>query len=287
MKRTTLIWLFGLIFQFAIFESNKAESLILRLFDVRHTLLAEASTPLKSGKANITVKMEREFQDGDYWQITGSAYLHVDLCDSIHAGYLYAPQKDFLFKIPLNERGRTLPVTAFSGISHIIKIRSCAKNEWKVSRNIALNPFDNNVVYHCYPHATSNSEYGKMSVFAARNVIDGCTVNHNHGKWPFQSWGPYKSDSVWLKIDFGKMVEVDKIVIVNRAQFADNHDSSWKNATLNYSDGTTEKITLSKTYLPQVIKVKRHKTSYIKFSDLKPYEDKWCSWTEVEVWGIY
>lgn len=276
-----------LVWFILVCSSAKAENLSFKLFDGQDKLLCEASSPITKGKAGINLNFERDFQEGDYFLITGANYLYINLKDSIKSGYVYAPDKSFRYTIPLNERGRTIPLTTFSGQSHQIEIRSCSEKEFKVSRNIAFNPFDIRGISKYYPHATSNSEYGNQSVFAAKNVIDGFTANHNHGKWPFQSWGPYKADSIWLKIDFGKEVEVDKIVIVNRAQFADNHDSAWKNATLEFSDGTTEKISLRKTHLPQEIKIKKRKTSTIKFLELKAFEDNWCSWTEVEVWGKY
>lgn len=287
MKRIVSFLFLGAILLFNSALSAKDGNLIFRLFDAKHQLLKEVSAPVNSGKAEINLNIVREFQEGDYIRISGSKLLFLDFGDSIAGSYIYAPDKDFIFEIPLNECGRTFSKSTFSGNTHSILIRSCSKSEWKVSRNIALNPFDIRGKTQYYPHATSNSEYGNQSVFAARNVIDGFKSNQNHGKWPYQSWGPYKSDSIWLKIDFGKEVEVEKIVIINRAQFADNHDSAWQFATLLFSDGTSEKITLNKTYLPQEIRIKKHKTSFVKFNQFKAFEDNWCSWTEIEVWGKY
>ena len=276
-----------MIYLFSVSHSAKAENLSFKLFDGQDKLVCEASSPISKGKAEINLNFERDFQEGDYLLIAGANYLYINLKDSIKSAYVYVPNKSFRYILPLKERGQTKPLSAFSGKSHQIEILSLSEKEWKVSRNIALNPFDIRGISKCYPHATSNSEYGNQSVFAAKNAIDGFKANQNHGKWPYQSWGPYKGDSLWLKIDFGKVVEVDKIVIVNRAQFADNHDSAWKNATLEFSDGTTEKISLKKTHLTQEIKIKKRKTSTIKFYELQVFEANWCSWIEVEVWGKY
>jgi len=268
-------------------SSALAENLSFKLLNSQNKVLCEASSPIKSGKAEINLNFERDFLEGDYIVVQGSKYLYINLFDSISGSYIYAPEKVFKFLIPLKEKGQVFSMSAFSGTTHKINIRSCSQKEWKVSRNIALNPFDNRGSSLSFPHATSNSEYGNQSIYAARNVIDGFKSNQNHGKWPYQSWGPYKSDSIWLKIDFGTVAEVNKVVIVNRAQFDDNHDSAWQYVILEFSDGTSERITLKKTHLAQEIKIKKHKTSFIKFRDLKPFEVNWCAWTEVEVWGKY
>jgi hypothetical protein len=287
MNRIFRLFYVGIFFIISSFSSLLADDLVCKVFDYEGKMLFEESSSIRHGKAEVILSFDREFQEGDHILVMGANYLFIQADDSISGSYVYAPGNQFNYTIPIKERGQVIPGSAFAGKLHQIKVRSCSPKEWFGYRNIALNSFDIRGVSPYYPHATSNSEYGNESVFAAKNAIDGKVLNQYHGKWPYQSWGPDKNDSLWFKIDFGKQVEVDKIVLVNRAQFFDNHDSSWQFAKIEFSDGSTEKITMEKTHIPQEILIKRRNTSYIKFLELKPFEDLWCSWVEVEVWGNY
>ena len=150
-------------------------------------------------------------------------------------------------------------------------------------RNVALNPKDTMGDAKSYPHASTNSVCRNDPCFAANSVIDGQTANHAYGR-KFPSWGPDRREDLWLKIDFGKPVEIDKIVLWIRAKFP--HDKHWHSATIEFSDGSKEKIRIAKTKEPQTFKFKKRKATSLKFTDL--VQDKplgWCAFTEVQVWG--
>ncbi len=149
-------------------------------------------------------------------------------------------------------------------------------------RNLAYNP-DSSLSTRNYPLATSNSEFGMKPEFAASNAIDGKTDNKGHGS-KFPSWGPNKRTDLWWKVEFGRPVETDKVVIWLRADFP--HDSAWRSATLEFSDGTREKIVLEKTDKPQTFTFNKRTTAFVKIAELEqnmPFG--WCGLTEVEVWG--
>ncbi|MFA5238084.1 MAG: discoidin domain-containing protein [Phycisphaerae bacterium] len=150
-------------------------------------------------------------------------------------------------------------------------------------RNVALNPNITNSPAVTYPQATSNSVCGDQSCFAAENAIDGNTSNKGHGP-KFPSWGPDKRTDLWLKIDFGKVVEVEKIVIYIRADFP--HDSYWKSGVIEFSDGSKEKITLQKTADAQEFAFSSRRVKWLRITDLAQDEPLgWCGISEVEVWG--
>jgi hypothetical protein len=150
-------------------------------------------------------------------------------------------------------------------------------------RNLALNPSDSRGQAVTYPHATSNSECRGELCFAAKNVIDGNTANEGHGL-KFPSWGPDKRTDVWLKIDFGRVVEVDKVVIYIRADFP--HDAYWKKGTIEFSDGSKEKISLQKTAMPQEFRFTPRRLEWLRITDLVQDEPLgWCGFTELQVWG--
>jgi len=265
--------------------NSQAASLSIRAFDASQVLIAEQESNSLDLTGEVNLTIDREFQKGDYLVVEGAKNLFVQFDKYIPGCYVYAPNGRFTFRIPFHENGKNYPEESFSETKHQIKVRICSKKEWSAYRNLALNSFDIRGETDYYPHATSNSECRNESFYAARNAIDGYKSSSKHGKWPYQSWGPDMRDDLWFKIDFGKAVEVDKLIIVNRAQYYDMHDSYWNEAVINFSDGTSEKIKIEKTALPQEIKISKHLTSWVHFTDLMENENKWCSWVEVEVWG--
>ena len=73
---------------------------------------------------------------------------------------------------------------------------------------------------------------GGEAVFAARNAIDGVTANLSHGKWPYESWGINQQDDAQMTLDFGRPVDIDKIVLYTRADFP--HDNWWESVTFTF-----------------------------------------------------
>jgi len=150
-------------------------------------------------------------------------------------------------------------------------------------RNVALNPADVQGRAASFPHATSNSEYGNKAAFAARCAIDGKTANRGHGG-RFPSWGPDRRKDLWWKVEFGRRAEIDKIVLYIRADFP--HDRHWHGATIEFSDGSREKIRIDKTDRPQTFKFARRTVTWLRLTDLVQAEPLgWCGLSEVEVWG--
>jgi len=153
-------------------------------------------------------------------------------------------------------------------------------------RNVALNPLDStNREPVSFPHATSNSEYNQHE-FAARCAIDGNRRNNDvHG---LGSWGPQKQPDVWWRLDFGRPVEIDKLVLFLRAAWtpADApHDSYWEQATIEFSDGSTEKLALKQVASGQEFPLAKRTVSWLVLKNLKPAADQWCALCEFEAWG--
>ncbi|MBC8372293.1 MAG: hypothetical protein H8E53_01770, partial [Planctomycetes bacterium] len=60
----------------------------------------------------------------------------------------------------------------------------------------------------------------------------------------------------------------------------------WHSATLEFSDGSKEKISIKWTKDPQTFKFKKRKVKWVKFTELvqkKPLG--WCAFSEVQIWG--
>ena len=89
---------------------------------------------------------------------------------------------------------------------------------------------------------------------------------------------------LWLNVDFGCDVEIDKCVVWLRADFP--RDGAWKSATLRFSDGSSEKIQLKTTAEPQTFAFSERRVRWIQIDDLEvEYPLKPCGIAEFEVWG--
>ncbi|MCF0233983.1 MAG: hypothetical protein HUK22_03270, partial [Thermoguttaceae bacterium] len=162
-----------------------------------------------------------------------------------------------------------------------------------VYRNLALNP----AALQCdaeiapsFPVATSNSEYGYLDEFAAKNVIDGATENRGHGP-NFPSWGPNLRTDCRLTIHFGAPVEIDKVKLYLRADFP--HDATWRSGTLVFTDDTiheesetTLDVEFKATADAQTFEFPKRRVTSVTLTNLKSdFPLKWCGVTEFEVWG--
>ncbi|MCL2348090.1 MAG: hypothetical protein FWC50_07480, partial [Planctomycetaceae bacterium] len=136
--------------------------------------------------------------------------------------------------------------------------------------------------------ASSNSEYHNMKAFAASNCIDGKTENKGHGD-AFPSWGPDQNvNDLWWRVDFGKEILTDQVVIYIRADFP--HDTYWKECMLEGSNGFRKAVTLQKTADRQVLTFPSQKLTWLKLTgfapNFVPAENGWAALSEVEVDGI-
>ena len=152
--------------------------------------------------------------------------------------------------------------------------------------NLALNPNDTTSAEPTsFPHASSNSEYNKAE-FAARCAIDG--KSDNNSVHECGSWGPQKEADIWWRLDFGRPVEIDKIVLFLRAAwFPENnpHDSYWKDAVVAFSDGSRINLQLKQIATGQEFTFPKKTVRWLLLTELKPVENKWCALCEFEAWG--
>ena len=163
--------------------------------------------------------------------------------------------------------------------------RPAVNRDLDAYRNLACNPLDS-AGGGTFPHATTNSVCRGEAPFDARNAIDGQVNNRGHGGWPFQSWGPEATADPWWQVDFGRTVEIDKIVITLRADFP--HDGTWQTATFGFTDGSSQTFPLAATAAPQMLRLKQAiRTRLVRMAPTSPQPraDSWCALTELEAWG--
>ena len=129
-----------------------------------------------------------------------------------------------------------------------------------VYRNVALNPDDaqafDRMDLKSYPHASSNSEFAFADVNAAKNAIDGVQAYPEDGEnVDVNAWVPNLRDDLFLCVEFGCDVEIDKCVISLRAdpQNPDDPASFSEKGTLRFSDGSTLELDFAPTSAPQTV----------------------------------
>ena len=74
-----------------------------------------------------------------------------------------------------------------------------------------------------FPHASANFVTREDPCFYERNAIDGVMNNQGHGAYPYHSWAGGARNDLEFFLDFGRDVEIDKLVFFLRADFV--HDA--------------------------------------------------------------
>jgi len=251
-------------------------------FDYTIKLLSPEGRQVKKS-GNEALIYNREFYTGQKISFEGLKYMAVSI-DKEPEAIIYFPSGRGEFEIPSYQEASKGPVQ-YSGRDHKISLRDVPFQELNTYRNLAFNPYDwqeEDATF--FPHARSNSECRGEYRFCARNAINGLTKNNKHSNWEDRSWGPDKINDPWFEIDFGRLVETDKLVLYIRADFP--HDGCWESAALAFDDGCEEKIKIKKTAKPQEYKFQPKKTQKLRIKNLsqsRPLE--WCAFTEVEIWG--
>lgn len=230
---------------------------------------------------------EQEYQPGDRIVITPSqpgcqAWIQVDEVIGASQVYLTGP---FTYYVPFGAQKRNLSEKAFTGNIHYLYVRQANEEQVKAYRNLAVNVCDQHTAENAYPHATANVETRGEAVFFACNAIDGIVENRNHGAWPYLSWGINRDPDAEITVDFGREVDVDKVVIVIRADFP--HDSWWTQGTLCFSDGTSLVVPLEKTRFGQEFTFAKKRISWIKLGKLIKADDPspFPALSQLEVYG--
>ncbi len=264
--------------------------------DAQAVRLAGPEThPSSSKTASAALVFDREYQPGDRIVLSGPARMAVRVDETMPECLLYIPgssQANVSYEIPYGreekQTGSAYAPEMFAGKSHRVELRVPGKHEIIGYRNLALNPCDlprpENSVVQFFPHASSNSVSRSLFDFEARNAIDGFSQNGRHGVWPYQSWGPQLRTDIWWKVDFGRAVELDKIRLMVRADFP--HDSYWKNADVEFSDGSHVPLQIVQSEAFQEFPFPKRRVSWLLITNVVPADPaKWCAFIEVEAWG--
>ncbi len=248
-----------------------------------------------SSAISSVLAFDHVYQPGDHIVLRGPRRVAVRFDQNFSECLLFLPESSggkFDYEIPFGrveqQPGSAYAPESFAGHSHRVTVRAWNRNERRGYRNLALNPCDpvlpEDAPAQAFPHSSTNSYARNLFDFAARNAIDGVEQNGHHGVWPYQSWGPEKRLDLWWQLDFGRPVEVDKIRLMIRADFP--HDSYWKSAVVEFSDGSQLPLQISSSSNLQEFHFTKRAVSWFRLTKLTPEDPaKWCSMIEVEAWG--
>lgn len=255
----------------------------IKIQDRNGNLLAQ-----NSDKDEVNLVYGAAYHEGDRILITASEtgrYLKVQVDDALGNAFLYITKREISYLIPFGEKRSSYSPKVFSGNLHHLWARTATKEEIREYKNLALNVMDQHEADGRYPHVVANVETRGESVFAARNAIDGVRENHSHGSYPYQSWGINRQDDARIRLEFGRRVLIDKIVLYTRSDFP--HDNWWKKVTVKFSDESQFGWDLLKTDKAHVIKLKQREVTWLELCNLIKSDDPspFPALTQLEVYG--
>jgi hypothetical protein len=240
------------------------------------------------GTEEVNLEFNRTYEEGDKISFNFGSTKHavVNIGEHIIESLIYAPDSSFEFIIPFGEKLVAYHPEAFKGESHKITLREATEEEIYSYRNLALNGLDKHQEINYYPHAYANVVTRNEACFEPRNAIDGCKDNSSHGNYPYHSWGGGLRDDLEFTLFFGRVVEVDKIVLYLRADYVNDHDTNWETGTFEFSDGSILPISMVKTAEPQAYSFDAKKISWVKLTEIRrPVSSAFAALTEIEVYG--
>lgn len=258
------------------------------------------------------------YQEGDRLVFSSDTakFVTVKVHPDVKDAMVYMTDGKFDFPIPTGEALRGFTVDTFAG-EQTVTIRVTAEEERKTYRNLCVNPLDYRVASEvvdpnapewsnptdsaamengeitAFPHVYANRVTRNEGCFYARNAIDGVAEPNGHGNYPFHSWGGAVHEDLTLAVYFGRPVEVDKLVLWLRADYAleegKEHDTFWHTALIELSDGYQAEINPVKSNLGQEFILGRHTTEWLKLSRLDPLQHdgslNFAALTQIELWG--
>lgn len=234
--------------------------------------LLDKHNNIKAAKSQfdfVSLTYKGEYQEGDIILLQTSeypCYLKIRLEDSFESCLVYLTEGKMLFKIPFGDAKRVYNSDkSFNGGLHFLWARIAEPFEIEQYQNLAYNPYCQTEQTGVYPTAFSSIPASNIR-FAARNVIDGFFDNSSHGSYPYTSWSNAQDPQAQLTIEFGREVWINQAKILLRADFP--HDSWWKSICLQFDDGSSEKLTLKRTALPQIFNFEAKQTHKVILTEL-------------------
>lgn len=242
---------------------------------------------VSSGEDFVDLVCMRTYQEGDRITLEASEknlYINWQVDDALGAAFVYITD-NVSYEIPFGEKRISYSPKVFFGDRHYLYAEIARQDEVEAYRNLALNPADQHCDVPCFPHATANVETRGESVFAAKNAIDGVRANLSHGQWPYESWGINRQEDACMRVDFGRSIRTDKVVLYTRSDFP--HDNWWVKVTLSFSDGSCLDFPLEKSAKGHILTFPEKEITWIELKDLIKADDPspFPALSQIEVYG--
>ena len=231
-----------------------------------------------------------EYAEGDRISVSMSegAFIAVQLDPTLKESIVCVPGRRFDFRVPFGSvRAKGYHPDAFEGGEHRLRARELEDEEAYGYRNIALNSHDCHGACKNFPHASANFVTREDPCFYERNAIDGVCHNEGHGGFPYHSWAGGAREDLEYTLDFGREVEIDKILFYLRADFP--HDTFWKSIDVTFSDGETLTASLEGTAEGQALSFEKKLTKSVFLHNFKQVTTplSWAALSQIEVFGQY
>ncbi|MBK1879367.1 hypothetical protein [Pelagicoccus mobilis] len=241
-----------------------------------------------SGEQSVEIEIKGEFgfEDILIFETEPGAFVEIDIDPTFNKSIVYVPDGKVVYQLPVGPKARAYDPDAFKGESHSISMSVVPQEELTKRRNLAMNSLDMRWDTGYFPHASANVVTRDEPWFEAKNAIDGHLLRDGHGAWPYQSWGGGLRDDLVFRLDFGREVLIDEIIIYLRADYTDDHDINWESGLLTFSDGDSMPIKMEKVEEGQSYKVEPKKVTWIELSELKrEISAAFSALTQIEVFG--
>lgn len=241
----------------------------------------------ESGEGQAILVYGEDYREGDRIRVETEkteAFYWLQMDQALGRSMVYVTGA-VEYEIPFGEKKWNLSSAAFEGERHIVSVRECREFEYGCYRNLSYNANDQHGITTCFPHASANVETRGESVFAAMNAIDGVIAPKSHGKWPYQSWGINRREDAKWRLEFGRSVVTDRIIVFLRADFP--HDNWWTEGKVTFSDGSTMTLSFEKGGHAQEFTFPEKTVEWLEFDELKKADDPspFPALTQFEVYG--
>ena len=248
------------------------------------------------GAERVHLVYEPAYRPGDAvrLEVGHPGHYLVRLEDTLPPTAVYLSGTQAEFSIPFGVDRACFSPRSFVGKRHFLEVMALPSEKALEYRNLALNPHDTAANRGIFPHMTTNVTYPDSlrnkifpdrGLFAPRNVIDGILANESHRLYPHQSWGINRDPNAMLTCDFGRPVDIDCIKLAIRGEFP--HDSWWVQATVAFSDGSEEHLTIAKTLELQSFEIHVTGVTSLSLCKLIKADDPslFPALSLLEVWG--
>lgn len=229
------------------------------------------------------------FAPGDYAEVVcGSDFLKISFDESQIPSIVYVPESKLIYRFPCGNEYLAYNKTSWQRNTHQIVINEIGDKEIYSKRNLALNSLDKTDNQYFFPHAYASFVTRNEPVFEARNAIDGVIENSCHGEYPYHSWSAGAKTDMDFSLDFGKKVEIEKILFYLRADFP--HDTYWDSLSVIFDDKSSLRANFMKTAdCQEVILEKPIVTRTIKLCDFTQAVNppSFAALTQIQVIGKY